>query len=138
MYIKVICIDLQTHEVLSRIDVPKGIVNRFLDDMNSILKDLDVEAIWVKEKNYRIPFNEEKHFKDEVLPALITLQEKCEKFDIPMLVAINISRKGSEYKGKYLMYTCKPKGRWPGVLDCVRRFISRALTKDYTFNISIN
>jgi len=73
-----------------------------------------------------------------VLPALITLQEKCEKFDIPMLVAINISRKGSEYSGKYLMYTCKPKGRWPGVLDFVRRFISRALAKDYTFNISKN
>ncbi|MCK9166918.1 MAG: hypothetical protein M0O92_06155, partial [Acholeplasmataceae bacterium] len=102
------------------------------------LKKDGVRVMWVKERNYRIPFNEEKHFKDEVLPALITLQEKCEKFDIPMLVAINISRKGSEYSGKYLMYTCKPKGRWPGVLDFVRRFISRALAKDYTFNISKN
>lgn len=138
MYEKVICVNLQTQEVLSRMDVPRILVGQFLDDVNSRLKKDGVEAIWVKERNYRIPFNEEKHFKDEVLPALITLQEKCEKFDIPMLVAINISRKGSEYRGKYLMYTCKPKGRWPGVLDFVRRFISRALAKDYTFNISKN
>lgn len=138
MYEKVICVNLQTQEVLSRMDVPRILVDQFLDDVNSRLKKDGVRVMWVKERNYRIPFNEEKHFKDEVLPALITLQEKCEKFDIPMLVAINISRKGSEYRGKYLMYTCKPKGRWPGVLDFVRRFISRALAKDYTFNISIN